>query len=114
VATKVQGAQSISKKTFLFWYTAHKILSYAIEWPQKGSCSVEKANMLGYCFDLVVTAVRQLPDKQCGTSDTDALVEGACGRVCTVFDSAFQSLAVSWCRPMWVQGCIHHASVEKV
>jgi len=45
---KVPRAPSMSY--FLYWYTALKILSSATrpKWPQKGSCTVEKVNMLGH------------------------------------------------------------------
>ena len=32
---------------------------------------------------------------------------------CTISDSTVQSLAISWRRPIRVQDCIHHASVEE-
>jgi len=41
--------QACVKKKFCR-YTAHKILSSAIKWLQKGSCSVEKISMLGHCL----------------------------------------------------------------
>jgi len=40
-APKVPGAPKICLK-ILCWYIAHKILSSAINWPQKVICSVDK------------------------------------------------------------------------
>jgi len=52
---KVQGPQDTrwfrNASKSLCWYIAHEILSSAIKRPQKGSCSVEKVDMLGHRSD---------------------------------------------------------------